>query len=80
MYFGVADNGEAVGLKKQIGAETIKKVETRIAEILKPSVVPSIVLEDYDGRKVIHVSARETANRIQVPIITEYVSEVPTIR
>ena len=58
VYFGVSNDGEAVGLRDQVGTETVKKIETRISEILKPQVVPTIVLEDYDGRKVIHVSVR----------------------
>jgi len=58
VYYGVANDGEVIGLKGQIGQETIKKVETRIAEILKPTIVPSVILEDYDGKIVIRVSAR----------------------
>jgi len=58
VFYGVSNGGEVIGLKGQIGAETIKKVEKRISEILKPAVVPSIILEDYDGNKVIHVSAK----------------------
>lgn len=61
VFFGVSNDGEAVGLKDQLGAETIKKVEKRISEILKPAIVPSIILEEYDGCKVIHVVA--TGNR-----------------
>ena len=57
VFYGVSNNGDAIGLKGQIGPETIKKVEQRISEILKPSIVPSIILEDYDGKKVIHVRA-----------------------
>lgn len=58
VFYGVSNDGDAIGLKGQIGPETIKIVEQRISEILKPSIVPSIVLEDYDGKKVIHVSAK----------------------
>lgn len=58
VYYGVANDGEILGLKGQIGQETIKKIETRISEVLKPSVVPIIVIEDYNGQKVIHVSAK----------------------
>ena len=58
VFYGVADNGDVLGLKGQIGSETIKKVEMRINEILKPTIVPSIIIEDYDGNKVIHVSAK----------------------
>ena len=58
VFYGVSNSGDAIGLKGQIGPETIKKVEQRISEILKPSIAPSIILEDYDGKKVIHVSAK----------------------
>lgn len=58
VYYGVANDGEAIGLKDQIGPETIKKVEKRIAEILKPSIIPTVIREDYDGKSVIHVSAK----------------------
>jgi len=58
VYYGVANDGEAIGLNGKIGQETIKKVEMRIAEILKPTVVPCVMREDYDGKSVIHVSAK----------------------
>lgn len=58
VFFGVSNDGEAIGLKGQIGPETIKKVETRIAEILKPTIVPYIIFEDYNGNRIIHVSAK----------------------
>ncbi len=58
VYYGVANDGEAVGLNGQLGPETIKKVESRISEIVKPSIVPNVILEDYAGKKVIHVSAK----------------------
>lgn len=58
VFFGVDNDGEAVGLGSDIGAETIKKIETRITEKIKPEIVPSIILEDYDGKKVIHVTAK----------------------
>ena len=58
VFYGVSNDGEAIGLKGQIGLETIKKIEHRIDEIVKPSIVPTIVLEEYDGEKVIHVIAK----------------------
>lgn len=58
VFFGVSNEGDVIGLKGQIGAETIKKVEVRISEILKPSIVPTIILEDYEGKKIIHVLAK----------------------
>lgn len=57
VYYGVANDGEVVGLEGQLGQETIKKVETRINEIVKPAIVPSVIFEEYDGKKIIHVSA-----------------------
>lgn len=58
VYYGVSNDGEVIGLKDQIGNETIKKIEMRISEIIKPSIVATIVIEDYEGKKVIHVSAK----------------------
>lgn len=58
VYYGVANNGEVIGLNGQIGEETIKKVETRINEIIRPAIVPMIAIEIYEGSKpVIHVQA-----------------------
>lgn len=57
VYFGVGNDGEVIGLNGQIGQESIRKVEKRIEEILKPTIIPSVILEDYDGKKVIHVCA-----------------------
>lgn len=58
VYYGVANDGEAVGLNEQLGPETIKKVESRISEIVKPSIAPTVVFEEYDGKRIIHVSAK----------------------
>ena len=58
VYYGVANDGEAIGLNGQLGHETIKKVETRIAEIVKPAIVPSVIFEEYDGKRIIHISAK----------------------
>ncbi len=58
VYFGVANNGDILGLPGQIGAETIKKVETRISELIKPVIVAFISVELHDsGKAVIHVRA-----------------------
>lgn len=56
VYFGVSDYGEIVGIDGQLGKETIKKIEQRINEYVKPSIVPSIALENYDGKTIIHVT------------------------
>ncbi len=59
VYYGVANDGEVIGLDgRQLGQETIKKVEARISEIVKPPVIPSVIFEDYNGKRIIHVTAR----------------------
>lgn len=59
VYFGVSNDGEVLGLKGQIGAETIKKIEQRISELVKPIILPSISTELYEDNKIIiHISAK----------------------
>lgn len=58
VFYGVTNDGEVIGLNGQIGEETAKKVEQRISEILKPATIPSIVIEDYDGNKIVHVTVK----------------------
>lgn len=58
IFYGVDDDGNVVGVKDEIGKETIKKIENRISENIKPSLIPSIIVEDYSGLKVIHIVAR----------------------
>lgn len=58
VYYGVANDGEVIGLGGQLGQETIKKVETRISEIVKPAIIPTVIFEEYDGKRIIHVSAK----------------------
>lgn len=53
VYFGVSDNGSIIGLDGEIGKETIKKISTRIAEIVKPTIVPKIYFEEYGGKTII---------------------------
>ena len=57
IYFGVADDGEVLGLKGTLGRETIKKIGTRIAESVKPSLVPRIYFEEYGAETVIVLEA-----------------------
>lgn len=58
VFFGVANNGDVLGLQGQIGEETIKKIEFRINEIIKPTIIPYINVEIYEGNKaVVHVKA-----------------------
>ena len=62
VYFGVANNGEVLGLKGTLGQETVKKIGTRIAETMKPAVVPKIYFEQY-GEKTIVVVEIEGDNK-----------------
>ena len=71
VYYGVANDGEAIGLNGQLGHETIKKVETRIAEIVKPAIVPSVIFEEYDGKRIIHISAKGNRKPYSAPVIIE---------
>ncbi len=49
VYFGVSNDGTIIGLNSSLGEETIKKVSSRISELIKPSIIPKIVLERYEG-------------------------------
>ena len=57
IYFGVADDGEVLGLKGTLGKETIKKIGTRIAESVRPALVPRIYFEEYGAETVIVLEA-----------------------
>ena len=55
VYFGIANDGEVIGLKDSFGQETIKKISARIAEWIKPVVIPKISFETYGEKIVIAV-------------------------
>ena len=57
IYFGVANDGEVIGLKGTLGKESIKKIGTRIAESVKPALVPRIYFEEYGSETVIVLEA-----------------------
>lgn len=57
IYFGVDNSGEIVGLKGQIGEETIKKISTRVSETVKPTIIPEISFQEYDKKTIIKVMA-----------------------
>jgi predicted HTH transcriptional regulator len=57
IYFGVADDGEILGLRGTLGKETIKKIGTRIAESVRPTLVPRIYFEEYGAETVIVLEA-----------------------
>ena len=55
LYFGVRNDGEAVG--QEIGDGTLRDISRAIAQSIKPQLVPTITLELLDGRNVIKVLA-----------------------
>lgn len=58
IYFGVLNNGEIIGLKNQVGEETIKKISTRISELIKPSLIVSISPQIYEEKLIIVIYAK----------------------
>ncbi len=56
VYFGVANDGEILGLECELGEETLKKVGTRINEQLKPITAPEVAYQYFDGKAIIKVS------------------------
>ncbi len=54
VVFGVADDGEIVGLK-DFGKETVKKIGTRINDALIPQITPKITSKNIDGLLIIEV-------------------------
>ena len=58
IYFGVDNKGEVIGLNDQLGEETIKKISSRIQEILKPTIIPEIAFDFFDKKRIIKISAK----------------------
>ena len=58
IFFGVANDGEAVGLSGQLGEETIRKISNRISLIVKPAIVPEISFQRYGDAMVIKLFAK----------------------
>ena len=55
IYFGVDNKGEVIGLNDQLGEETIKKISSRIQEILKPTIIPEIAFDFFDKKRIIKI-------------------------
>lgn len=58
IYFGVDNSGTIIGLAGQLGEETIKKISSRVAQIVKPSVIPEISFQRYEDKTIIKMSAK----------------------
>ena len=57
IYFGVANDGTVIGLNDSFGQETIKKIGTRVSEMIKPVIIPKVVFETYEDKIVIVLEA-----------------------
>ena len=57
IYFGVANDGTILGLDGMLGQETIKKIGTRVAEQIRPAVIPSIHMDVYGDQVVVVLEA-----------------------
>lgn len=57
VYFGVKNNGEVIG-QKDLNENTLRDVSRKIAEGIKPEIIPNIALELIDDKKVIKVFAK----------------------
>ena len=55
LYFGVRNDGEAVG--QEIGDKTLRDVSHAISLAVKPQIIPSVSLELLDDKNVIKVTA-----------------------
>ncbi|MCR4593919.1 MAG: putative DNA binding domain-containing protein [Clostridiales bacterium] len=55
VYFGVKNDGEITGLDGMLGQETVKKIGARIAQIVRPAVVPKIYFEEHGEKTIIVV-------------------------
>lgn len=55
LYFGVKNNGDITG--QVIGNQTLRDISQMIANAIKPQVIPTITLELFEGKNVIHIEA-----------------------
>lgn len=54
VYFGVKNNGDVIG-QKDLNENTLRDVSRKIAEGIKPQVIPTIALELIENKKIIKV-------------------------
>ena len=57
VYFGVKNNGDVVG-QKDLNENTLRDISRKIAEGIKPQIIPSISLELIDNKTIIKVYAK----------------------
>lgn len=61
LYFGVKNNGMVIG-QKDINESTLRDVSRRIAEGIKPQVIPEISLQLIEDKTIIKVVVKGNAN------------------
>ena len=54
LYFGVKNNGDVIG-QADLNENTLRDVSRKIAEGIKPQVIPNIALELIEDKKIIKV-------------------------
>lgn len=57
VYFGVKNNGDVVG-QKDLNENTLRDISRKIAEGIKPQIIPSISLELIDDKTIIKIYAK----------------------
>ena len=54
VYFGVKNNGDVIG-QKDLNENTLRDISRKIAEGIKPQIIPNIALELIGDKKVINI-------------------------
>ena len=57
VYFGVKNNGDVIG-QKDLNENTLRDISRKIAEGIKPQIIPNIALELIGDKKIIKVFAK----------------------
>ena len=71
LYFGVKNNGDVIG-QKDINENTLRDVSRKIAEGIKPQIIPTIALELIADKKIIKVEVK--GNNIPYSAFGKYYS------
>ena len=71
VYFGVKNNGDVIG-QEDLNENTMRDVSRKIAEGIKPQIIPTIALELIDDKKIIKVYVK--GNNIPYSAFGKYYS------
>ena len=61
LYFGIKNDGSVIG-QKNINESTLRDISRKIAEGIKPQVIPEISMELVDNKTIIKVCVKGNAN------------------